>query len=53
MARVLARLRALNYIRIESGGAVLTERGEERVHRFRATMLEAHNMPDNRQAVRQ
>ncbi len=45
MGRVLARLRALNYIRIVSGGAILTERGEERVHRFRATMLEAHNMP--------
>ena len=46
MGRVLARLRALSYIRIVSGGAILTERGEERVHRFRATMLEAHNMPD-------
>lgn len=45
MGRVLARLRALNCIRIVSGGAVLTERGEERVHRFRATMLEAHHMP--------
>ena len=46
MARVLARLRALGYIRIVSGCAVLTERGEEHVHGFRKTMLEAHNMPD-------
>jgi len=46
MARVLARLRALGYIRIVSGCAILTERGEEHVHGFRKTMLEAHNMPD-------
>jgi manganese/zinc/iron transport system permease protein len=46
MGRVLARLRALGYIRIESGGALLTERGQDHVRRFRATMLEAHNMPD-------
>ncbi len=45
MARVLARLRALGWIRIVSGGAVLTERGEDQVHRFRRSMLEAHNMP--------
>ena len=46
MARVLARLRALGLIRIDSGCAILTERGEDHAHRFRATMLEAHNMPD-------
>jgi len=46
MARVLARLRALGYIRIVSGCAILTERGEDHVHGFRKTMLEAHNMPD-------
>jgi manganese/zinc/iron transport system permease protein len=45
MGRVLARLRALSYIRIVSGGAVLTERGEAHVHRFRASMLEAQTMP--------
>ena len=45
-ARVLARLRAMRLIRIVSGGAVLTERGEDQAHRFRLTMLEAHNMPD-------
>ncbi len=46
MGRVLARLRTLNYIRIVSGGAILTERGEERAHRFRATMLEANHVSD-------
>ena len=43
MARVLARLRALGLIRIVSGGAVLTERGEDHAHRFRRTMLEAQH----------
>jgi len=46
MARVLARLRAMGLIRVLSGGAVLTERGEDQARRFRQTMLEAHNMPD-------
>ena len=46
MGRVLARLRALGYIRIAAGGALLTERGDGHVHSFRKTMLEAHNMPD-------
>lgn len=46
MWRVLSRLRALGLIRIDSGCAILTERGEVNVHGFRKTMLEAHNMPD-------
>jgi len=46
MGRVLARLRALGLIRIVSGCAILTERGENHTHRFRATMLEAQNMLD-------
>ncbi|MDE2747598.1 MAG: metal ABC transporter permease [Chloroflexota bacterium] len=45
MGRVLARLRALGFISIVAGGALLTERGDGHVHRFRKTMLEAHNMP--------
>ena len=39
MGRVLTRLRALGWIRILSGGAILTERGEEQARRFRETML--------------
>ena len=46
MSRVLTRLRALGYVRILTGNAVLTERGDRQVHAFRKTMLEAHNMPD-------
>ncbi|MDE2776536.1 MAG: metal ABC transporter permease [Chloroflexota bacterium] len=46
MGRVLARLRALGLIRIDAGCAILTERGEDHTHRFRATMLEAQNMLD-------
>ena len=46
MLRVLARLRALGYVRIVAGGAILTGRGEDQAHQFRANMLEAHNMPD-------
>ena len=47
MTTVLARLRALGWIRIVDGGAVLNERGEDQVYRFRRTMLEARNMPDS------
>ena len=46
MSRVLTRLRALGYVRILAGNAVLTDRGDRQVHAFRQTMLEAHNMPD-------
>jgi len=45
MGRVLARLRGLGYIRIAAGQAILTERGESRVRRFRQTMLGANTMP--------
>ncbi len=48
MARVLARLRALGYIRFDGGGAMLSESGEAHARDFRATMLDAHNMPDGR-----
>ena len=46
LARVLARQRAMGYVTVVAGGAVLTERGESHVRRFRASMLEARNMPD-------
>ncbi len=46
MARVMARLRALGYVRVVAGIAELTERGDRQVHAFRRTMLEARNMPD-------
>ena len=46
MSRVLTRLRALGYVRIVTGSAILTDRGDRQVHAFRRTMLEAHNMPD-------
>ena len=46
MGRVMARLRALGYVRVVAGIAELTERGNRQVHAFRQTMLEAHNMPD-------
>ena len=46
MARVMARLRALGYVRVVAGIAELTERGDRQVHAFRQTMLEARNMPD-------
>ena len=46
MRRVMARLRALGYVRVVAGIAELTERGDRQVHAFRGTMLEAHNMPD-------
>ncbi len=46
MNRVLIRLRAMGYLKILAGHALLTERGDAHVHSFRKTMLEAHNMPD-------
>ena len=46
MGRVMARLRALGYVRVVAGIAELTERGDRQVHAFRQSMLEAHNMPD-------
>ncbi len=46
MRRVMARLRALGYVRVVAGIAELTERGDRQVHAFRQTMLEARNMPD-------
>ena len=46
MSRVLMRLRALGYVRLNAGIAELTERGDAYVHEFRRTMLEAFNMPD-------
>lgn len=46
MGRVLARLRAMGAIRVASGCAVLTARGEEQTRRFRQTMLEAQTLPD-------
>ncbi|MYD08550.1 MAG: metal ABC transporter permease [Chloroflexi bacterium] len=46
MGRVMARLRALGYVRVAGGIAELTERGERQVHAFRRTMLEARNMPE-------
>ena len=46
MRRVMARLRALGYVRVVAGIAELTERGDRQVHAFRRTMLEAYNMPD-------
>ena len=46
MQRVMARLRALGYVRVVAGIAELTERGERQVHAFRRSMLEARNMPD-------
>ena len=46
MGRVMARLRALGYVRVVDGIAELTERGERQVHGFRRTMLEAPNSPD-------
>ena len=39
MARVLARLRALGYIRVTAGGALLTQRGEAQARGFRRSML--------------
>ena len=38
MSRVLARLRALGYVRIVAGSAVLSERGERQAHAFRQRM---------------
>ena len=46
MQRVMARLRALGYVRVVAGIAELTARGDRQVHAFRQTMLEANNMPD-------
>lgn len=46
MTRVMTRLRALGYVRIVAGCAVLTARGDRQAHAFRKTMLEARNMPD-------
>ncbi len=46
MRRVMARLRALGYVRVVAGSAELTERGDRQVHAFRRNMLEAYNMPD-------
>ena len=47
MGRVLARLRALGYIRVDAGGARLTERGEAHARRFRAKTLEGHKLADD------
>ncbi|MCY4146196.1 MAG: metal ABC transporter permease [Chloroflexi bacterium] len=46
MSRVLMRLRALGFVSLEAGSAVLTERGDAHVHAFRNHMLVAHNIPD-------
>ena len=46
MARVMARLRALGYVRVTAGVAELTARGDRQVRAFRETMLAARNMPD-------
>lgn len=44
MRRVLARLRALNWIQMMNGIVQLTERGDEQVHTFRDTTLSANNI---------
>ena len=46
MSRVLARLRALAYVRRVGRVLELTERGEAQAHGFRDLMLAAQNMPD-------
>ena len=46
MSRVLRRLRALGHVRINSGSAELTDRGDRQAHDFRKTMHEAYNIPD-------
>ena len=46
MRRVLLRLRALGFVSIEAGSALLTQRGDAHVHAFRKHMLVAHNVPD-------
>jgi len=44
MGRVLARLRALNWIQMVGDIVQLTERGDEQVHTFRETTLSANNI---------
>ena len=46
MQRVMMRLRALGFVSLEAGSAILTQRGDAQVHAFRKHMLVAHNMPD-------
>lgn len=46
MNRVLMRLRALGFVSLEAGSAILTQRGDAHVHAFRKRMLAAHNIPD-------
>ncbi len=43
MSRVLARLRALGYVRAAAGSAELSERGERQAQEFRKRMLDRHN----------
>ena len=46
LRRVLLRLRALGFVTLEAGCALLTQRGDAHVHAFRKRMLVAHNIPD-------
>ena len=46
MNRVLMRLRALGFVSLEAGSAILTQRGDAHVHAFRKQLLVAHNIPD-------
>ena len=46
MNRVMMRLRALGFVSLEAGSAILTPRGDAHVHAFRKHMLAVHNIPD-------